>query len=106
MTKVNCSVNNCSFNKDEICYAERVAIGGKGATQEVLTCCGTFLDNQAYSNLAEHTEYKKTCDAVSCTVATCEYHQNNLCTLATINVSAQNQVNLYSETDCSSFKLR
>lgn len=106
MTKVNCSVENCSYNNDRCCYAQRVAIGGQGATNERLTCCGTFLNEGHYSNLAEHTEYKSPCEEVSCTVATCKHNENNACNLKDIDVTGEEPATLYVDTDCSSFEQR
>lgn len=106
MTKVNCSVDNCSYNKEQCCYAERVAVGGQGATDERVTCCGTFLNKAHYSNLAEHTEYKSVCDAVSCMVGTCRYNENHACKLESIQVIGEDPATLYVDTDCSSFEAR
>ncbi|MEF9959587.1 MAG: DUF1540 domain-containing protein [Niameybacter sp.] len=104
MTKVRCSVNTCSYNKDKTCYAECVAIGGQGAIIDQATCCGTFLSEDAYSNLAEHTTYKSCCEAVSCTVASCMHHKNHQCTLDCIDVEDSGHATVYIETCCSSFK--
>lgn len=106
MTKVSCSVENCSYNNNQACYAERVAIGGQGATNERITCCGTFLNKGHYSNLAEHTEYKSPCQAVSCSVATCRHNQNQLCDLGSIDVIGESPATLYVDTDCASFEIK
>lgn len=87
-----------------MCYAERVAIGGQGAVEEDATCCGTFLNEDVYSNLAEHTEYKSPCDFVSCTVGTCQYNADQRCSLNSIDVESSGHASLYIETCCSSFK--
>ncbi|PHV70731.1 hypothetical protein CS063_09390 [Sporanaerobium hydrogeniformans] len=104
MTQVNCAVKGCSYNHNEICYAKRVAIGGKGSTEIKGTCCGTFLNEDVYSNLAEHTDYLSPCDAVTCTVAICRYNAENLCQLQAIQVSGAEETSLYTQTDCLSFK--
>ncbi|MBC8580881.1 MAG: DUF1540 domain-containing protein [Zhenhengia sp.] len=104
MTKVHCSVTNCSYNNDRVCYAQRVAIGGQGAVEDEATCCGTFLNQDVYSNLAEHTEYKSPCLSVTCSVATCTYHADHQCTLNSIDVDGSGHAAIYIETCCSSFK--
>lgn len=104
MTKVQCGVTNCSYNNDQVCYAKRVAIGGQGAVEDQGTCCGTFLNNDAYSNLAEHTEYISPCDAVSCTVGSCTYNKEQKCSLKDIQVEGSGNAGVYIETYCSSFK--
>ena len=106
MTKVQCSVIKCSYNNDEICYASRIAVGGQGAVEDEGTCCGTFLNEDVYSNLAEHTQYKSCCDYVSCTVGSCAYndHANKKCTLDSIQVEGSDNPAIYIETCCSSFE--
>ena len=106
MTKVQCSVTKCSYNNSEVCYASRIAVGGQGAVEEEGTCCGTFLHEDVYSNLAEHTEYKSNCDYVSCTVGSCAYNDNanQKCTLDSIQVEGSDNPTAYIETYCSSFE--
>ncbi len=72
MTKVHCSVTNCSYNNDRVCYAQRVAIGGQGAVEDEATCCGTFLNQDVYSNLAEHTEVQT--PLFKCNLQCCNLH--------------------------------
>ena len=55
MDKINCSVKNCSHNKETSCYANRVNVGGKGAKKSCNTCCGSFLDKVHYSTLTNNT---------------------------------------------------
>lgn len=108
MTKINCSVNNCSHNEKGICYANRVNVGGKGAKDPCDTCCGSFLDKANYSKLTNNTNSTTTnsnraCDCLVCDVETCGYNNNKLCSAETISVSGKD-VNLYTETNCSTFK--
>ena len=103
MTKINCSVNNCSHNEKETCYANRVNVGGSGAKNPHDTCCGSFLDKSNYSKLTNNTNSKGACDCLVCEVETCEYNNNKLCSAETISVSG-NDVNIYTETNCSTFK--
>ncbi|MGL5675829.1 MAG: DUF1540 domain-containing protein [Cellulosilyticaceae bacterium] len=105
MTKVACSVENCSYNNNFECYAKSVAIGGIGSTTEKNTCCGTFLNQDQYSNLAEHTAYKSICKELTCNVASCRHYVENRCKLDAIKVVGENPSTLYVDTDCSNFEL-
>ena len=105
MNKINCEVINCSHNKSAICFSNRVNIGGKSATEEYDTCCGSFLDSLLYSDLTNNTNSDGSCDCLVCNVESCTYNYNSICSLDSINVSGQN-VKLYSETNCSSFELK
>ncbi|MBU3131539.1 DUF1540 domain-containing protein [Clostridium gasigenes] len=102
MNKINCIVNNCSYNKSDICYSTRVNIGGKTATEECDTCCGSFLDKKLYSDLTNNVNTQCYCDCLICKVESCEHNYNNLCNLNSINVSGEN-AKIYSETNCASF---
>ncbi len=103
MVSINCSVNNCSHNKNGTCYSNRVNMGGKGAAKSVNTCCGSFLDVSNYSTLTNNTNSSGPCDTLVCEVSTCAYNNNKLCSAESISVNGDN-VNLYSETNCATFK--
>ena len=38
MSKINCDVNNCSYNSSGICFSNRVDIGGMASCGENDTC--------------------------------------------------------------------
>ncbi|MGL5347892.1 MAG: DUF1540 domain-containing protein [Peptostreptococcaceae bacterium] len=103
--KINCSVNNCSHNNSGTCYANRVNMEGQGSTESCSTCCASFLDERNYSNLTNNTNSSGSCDCLVCHVGTCTYNNNSLCSAECISVSGQN-VNLYSETNCDTFKMK
>lgn len=106
MTSINCTVENCSYHNQNKCYADKVTVAGQGSTAERQTCCGTFLNEEHYSNLAEHTEYKQPVKEVACNVATCKFNANQLCSLDQINVIGENPATLYVDTDCASFQMK
>ena len=104
MSKINCSVTNCSHNDETICYANVINVGGKSAKEDSDTCCASFLDAVIYNELTNNINEKgNECRAITCNVGTCTYNSNNLCNADSIDVSGKN-VNLYSETNCSTFK--
>ncbi|HEY8889854.1 MAG TPA: DUF1540 domain-containing protein [Clostridium sp.] len=104
MSKINCSVSNCSHNDNNSCFANIINVGGKSAKKDSDTCCASFLDSVAYSDLSNIVNGKKNeCDVVSCNVGTCTYNSNQLCSAKSIDVNGRD-VNLYSETDCLTFK--
>lgn len=103
MTQVKCSVSSCSYYKDGGCYVNPVKIGGQGAVEDSLTCCGSYLNRQHYSNLAEYTSRRGAADCVSCNVSTCEHNRNQECTLSEIQVDGLRSTNIYTETKCASF---
>jgi len=104
MSKINCSVENCSHNNKNSCYANIINVGGTSSKKDSDTCCASFLDSRVYSDFTNNINEKgNECDAITCIVGTCTYNSNNLCNAKSIDVSGKN-VNLYSETDCLTFK--
>ncbi len=105
MSKINCSVSDCSHNNSGTCYANRVNISGKQAKSIENTACASFLNRSVYSNLTNNTNDSGACSCLCCNVSSCTYNSNNLCSLEDINVSSDSSpTNLYTETSCSSFE--
>jgi len=106
MPRINCDVTNCSHNDERICYANIINVGGKSARSDSDTCCVSFLDSAVYSNLSNNINQKGSpCFGIGCNVHTCVYNSNNLCEADSIHVNGNN-VNLYTETNCETFKTR
>ena len=103
MAKISCNVSNCSHYEDGVCYSNRVNIGGKGASTCDDTCCGSFLDKAHYTTLTNNTNGSGSCDCLVCEVETCGYNTNKTCEAPSISVQGNN-VHLYSETFCDTFK--
>ena len=105
MDRINCTVSNCSHNGSNICYADRINVGGNGAESSSSTCCASFLDRTNYGNLTNNLSRSAQCDSLVCNVFTCTHNENNLCGLNTITIDGS-LVNIYSETSCSNFSPR
>lgn len=105
MHKINCTVDNCSYYKEGVCYANRINVGTKGACSSDDTCCGSFLDKHHYSTLTNNTYADGPCDCIVCTAEHCTYNENKLCTAETIQVDGNN-VKIYSEAKCDTFKCK
>ena len=103
MERISCNVESCSHNKDNVCYANRVNIGGKAADIDKETCCGSFLNKLLYSDLTNNVNSKGSCDTLVCFVNTCRYNCNTLCELQNIEVAGPS-AQVYQETKCKSFE--
>lgn len=105
MQKINCGVKNCSHNNSGTCFANRVDVGGISASKNCDTCCGSFLDSKSYGALKNNIHGEGECSCLVCKVETCIHYNNNLCLLDSINVTGDN-AKIYTETECSSFRLK
>lgn len=105
MPRIDCSVNNCSHNQSGVCYSNRVNMAGSFAHSSEGTCCGSFLDKAGYSTLTSNTNSSGACDCLVCEATSCTHNNNKLCSADTITVSG-NGANLYSETNCETFRCK
>lgn len=104
MPKISCNVTNCSHNKNEVCYANRINVSGGNAENSRQTCCASFLDSSHYSTLTNNTnDYGNECTAIVCNVHSCTFNDNENCYAGSIAVSG-NKANIYEETKCSTFR--
>lgn len=103
MERISCSVEKCSHNKDSVCYANRVNIGGRSVYSNTETCCGSFLNNLLYSDLTNNVNGGGSCDTIVCFVETCKHNCNTLCELNNIEVGGMS-AEVYQETICNSFE--
>lgn len=104
MPRINCGVENCSYNQGKRCCASIVNVAGRGANLTESTCCATFLDGMGYSNLQVSNMNNSTeLDAILCQVDTCVYHEDGHCSLQEIEVGALTKPDVYTQTDCLSF---
>lgn len=103
MADVKCSVASCSYNKEGGCYVTELNIGGKGSKEGCHTCCGSFLNRQHYSNLAEYTSMRGGIDTINCNVNTCTHNEQHKCSLPGIEVGGGREAEIYTETECRSF---
>lgn len=104
MTHVQCDVTSCSYNKDYGCHMDPINVGGKGASFENLTCCGSYLNKQTYSNLAEYTYRRGETETVNCNVHSCKFNESSICNKGEIHVGGSNSANYYMDTNCDSFE--
>jgi len=102
MEKINCEVTNCSHNDSGICHANIVGIVGSSAQRENDTCCSSFLNELTYAHLTNNALESGACDSLKCSVVTCAYNSNHLCTLEEIKIKKKN-ADYYTQTDCASF---
>lgn len=106
MPRINCSVENCSYNQGKYCCASVVNISGRAAAMTETTYCATFLDTMGYSNVTGNEQNSIEVDAILCKVDTCVYHKNEHCTLQEIEVGSLTKPDVYTQTDCLSFERR
>ena len=52
MALVGCNVNNCAYNTNGTCYANKISVNGKKARTSNNTCCSSFVNQSGYSDFS------------------------------------------------------
>lgn len=102
MTKLDCSVKSCMYNKMNSCCKGKIMVEGKDAQDTEETFCGSFAErtSDSFSNAAEHP--CKTTE-VGCDAVKCIYNENNMCDADSIGI-AGSDAHTSTQTECASFR--
>lgn len=104
MTRLNCSVQSCNYNKEQSCCKGDIMVEGKEAAETRSTCCGSFRERSgdSYSNsvMMPNKNIKIDCEAEKCV-----FNQDYRCSADEIGISGSNACHC-EETECASFQTR
>ena len=101
MTKLDCNVVNCAFNKDNCCRRSEIDVQGSDAKMASETSCGSFSAKGCgctanYDGCTcKETEVK--CEAVEC-----KFNKSHKCSAKHIGISG-GHADSVRETECASF---
>lgn len=102
MTKLNCTVKNCYYNKESMCCRGGIQVGGTDATVTDATYCGDFREaGDSFSSKCDcgpEGALDVKCDAVRCT-----FNDNCKCHASQITIDG-NGATHQSQTVCGSFE--
>ncbi|MBR5799247.1 MAG: DUF1540 domain-containing protein [Lachnospiraceae bacterium] len=102
MAYLDCSVRNCTYNKEECCCKGDIMVGGKHAGREDETCCESFRDakNDRFESALEHP-----CRTISidCEAVKCVYNSNYKCIAEHVDIMGAG-ADESKETSCATFK--
>ena len=101
MTKLDCNVVNCSYNKDDCCRRTDIQVEGEKATVSSETCCGSFAPRGCGCEDCHTTEVSKDTE-ISCDACECKYNDSHNCTAEHIGISGSH-ADTRSKTECGSF---
>lgn len=104
MGRINCGARSCSYNKNSACYIGTINVGGKTAENSNNTCCGSYLNEMTYSNLADYTSMRGETENINCCVGTCQHNDGGTCSLKEVEIGGSKNTIYYTETNCQSFE--
>lgn len=107
MTLVGCVVNNCSYNANGNCLANKISVNGKKAKTSNGTCCSTFVNEAGHNAFSSSTLDNNQCNSLNCTVKTCVNNAGTVCALKDISITSNgDSTNSTSDTYCRSFRCK
>ncbi|WP_302626517.1 DUF1540 domain-containing protein [uncultured Eubacterium sp.] len=105
MTKLNCSVKNCYYNKSSKCCREGIKVGGTEAIVTDATYCSDFREKR--DSATSKTEH---CDCgpenrldIKCHAVNCTFNDNCKCHAEQITIQGNGATD-QSQTECGSFE--
>lgn len=114
MANINCSAENCAYNKQNTCYKHKVNIEGLFTRSKLGTFCESFKSPKEQALFSyelgeemadETTLAENTKTLVTCSANYCYFNKGNKCHAQNIKVGTHN-ARYRSETECDSFQLK
>lgn len=100
MTRLKCSVHNCTYQREDCCARGNIQVEGADAHENCETRCGSFRERQE-CGCNSTSEPPKMSD-IACEVSNCKFNSECRCTAEDILV-AGSHAHTSSETECASF---
>ena len=105
MPILNCSVQNCYYNKEKKCCLDGIRVEGSTADTVNSTACGSFKEqgegsytSNCHCGMSPETKLQVQCEAVKCT-----FNDDKRCCADRIGIEG-NGAKHYTETACGTFK--
>lgn len=103
MTLLDCTVVNCTYNKDKSCKRNDINVIGKDAHTSSETCCGSFAPKDAGCGCGVNSAANVHKDThVGCEATECIYNESRKCSAKHIGI-AGGHADKVQETECGSF---
>lgn len=100
MTRLKCSVKNCTHNDDCLCAENNITVGGQSADKPKETCCESFQERSGrMTNAVEHGTPET---SVGCHARNCRFNEDCKCQADEIGIAGSNAC-CCAETECASF---
>ena len=102
MAQLDCTVENCLYNKDKYCCKGDIMVGGKHAHKSEETCCDSFAQRKedSYTSAMEHP-YRTI--SIDCEAVKCIYNSNYKCIAEHVDIKGCGACDC-EETACATFR--
>ncbi|MBU5488827.1 DUF1540 domain-containing protein [Clostridium sp. MSJ-8] len=104
MTQLNCGVDNCAYNKKNLCFLDNIQVGGEEAIRSTGTCCNSFIEQTEGAFINSNSEPSLESE-IGCNAENCTYNDNCHCHASSIHIcgdcASDNR-----DTCCDTFKCK
>ncbi|MHC1748634.1 MAG: DUF1540 domain-containing protein [Cellulosilyticaceae bacterium] len=101
MPILNCSIHNCSYNRDNNCCIEAINVGQSGSTNAGHTCCNNFVSTE-YTNSNE-VHHPSITVSIECEAAGCIHNNTGTCLASKVAIGGDATACCIEDTDCRTF---
>lgn len=110
MTKLQCSVTDCTNNDSNCCCRPEILVSGKCASGCEQTCCSHFEKKSGSSSAQDSVNHSSPNPQmpIRCEAEKCLYNQRGDCNADDVAVrdSSCKEATCKSETECATFKMK
>lgn len=105
MTKLDCTVANCSYNENKMCKRENIRVGGRNAVKPSETACESFYPRGTNTMTSIDAKGPARETGIACDAVTCRYNKNHKCAAEHIQIAGVHAVT-NGETECGTFQCK
>lgn len=104
MAQLDCTVENCVYNKSDYCCKGDIMVGGTHANKEEDTCCESFSEAKK-DNYISALEHPSRTISIDCEAVKCIYNSDYKCAANHVDIRGCGASDC-RETSCATFKER
>lgn len=103
MTELKCGVQNCVYNKDNLCSKGEINVGGKHACSCEGTCCESFAKHrEGLDAFTSSISHPSNMISIDCEAVKCIYNKNYKCSAQHVDIKGCAAEGC-RETSCATF---
>lgn len=103
MAQLDCSAENCVYNKNKNCCKGDIMVGGKRAEKQDDTCCESFAVKRGGDSYVSALEHPCRTISIDCEAVSCQYNKNYKCHAEHVNIMGNGACE-HQQTACATFK--
>ncbi len=104
MTRLDCTVTGCMYNKEKCCCKDNIQVEGDHAKHSRDTCCSSFRE-RGEGGVRSSVDYPAKDTEVSCKAVECTFNEDCRCHAKHIGIAGGAACDCH-ETECATFRCK